>query len=177
MLMTRQAQTFHWSDYGLKLHIPQGALPSSIKKCELLVKRVTSSQFSLPQNTTLVSAVYWLDIEPQCKFSKPLRVEIEHCAAPSETSRLSFAICSQNSPPYTFMMQKKGEFDNQSGNIQLQTFAVMTGLVKRPDIKYFARLYTMWKGVDQREIYFVITKDLEAHVTVCYSNSLCSLYC
>ena len=176
-LMTSQDQTFQWPGYGLKLHTPRGALPAGMKQCELLVKRVTSKQFSLPQNTALVSAVYWLDSEPRCKFSKPLTVEIEHCAAPSETSRLSFARCSQNGPPYAFEMQKEGEFDTQSGYIQLHSFAMitqllMTGVIKRPDIKYFARLYTVWIGVDQREMYFLITKDLEAHATVCYSNPL-----
>ena len=180
--MTSQDQTFQWPGYGLKLHTPPGALPAGMKQCELLIKRVTSKQFSLPQNTTLVSAVYWLDSDPRCKFSQPLTVEIEHCATLSETSRLSFAICSQNGPPYAFEIQKEGEFKNQSGHIQLHSFSMitqllMTGLVKRPDIKYFARFYTVWKGVDQREMYFVITKDLEAHATVRYSNPLCSLYC
>ena len=180
--MTSQAQAFHWPGYGLKLDIPPGALPAGMKQCELLIKRVTSRQFALPHNTTLVSAVYWLDSEPRCKFSKPVTLGIEHCAAPSETSRLSFAMCSQNGPPYPFEIQKEGKFDDQSGYIQLHSFAViiqlrMTGLVKQPDMKYVSRLYTLWEEVDQREIYFVITKDLEAHATVCYSNPICSLYC
>ena len=52
--------------------------------------------------------------------------------------------------------RKKGSSIIRVGSyIQLHSFAMitqllMTGLVKQPDIKYFARLYTLWKGVDQR---------------------------
>ena len=34
-----------------------------MKQCELLIMRITSSQFALPHNTTLVSAVHWVDSE------------------------------------------------------------------------------------------------------------------
>ena len=89
VLITSRAQKFEWTDYGLRLHVPKGALPAS-SQCEILIKVGISGQFELPLNTYLVSAVYWLDSEPQCRFSQPLTVEIEHCAMASQTSRLSF---------------------------------------------------------------------------------------
>ena len=176
VVITNQAQTFHWAGYGLKLHVPQGALPASLDECRFLIKVGISGHFALPQNTSLVSAVYWLDSEPRCKFSQPLTLEIQHCAMSSQTSRLSFALarCSQKNLPYTFEILDGGEFSSLStyGCIQLQHFSLVT-LVKRwimgeDSVRYCARLYYLRKGVNLREIHFVITKDQEAHVTVCY---------
>ena len=176
VLITNQAQTFHWAGYGLKLHVPQGALPAGLEECRLLIKVGISGHFALPQNTSLVSAVYWLDSEPRCKFSQPLTLEIQHCAMSSQTSRLSFALarCSQETLPYTFEILDGGEFSSLStyGCIQLQHFSLFT-LVKRKifgkdNVRYCASLYYLKKGVNLREIHFVITKDQEAHVTVCY---------
>ena len=176
VLITNQAQTFHWTGYGLKLHIPQGTLPAGLDQCRLLIKVGISGQFALPQNTSLVSAVYWLDSEPRCKFLLPLTLEIQHCAMSSQTSRLSFALarCSQKNLPYTFEILDGGEFSSLStyGCIQLQHFSLAT-LVKRlimgeDNVRYCASLYYLRRGVNLREIHFVITKDQEAHVTVCY---------
>ena len=184
ILVTNQAQTFHWAGYGLKLHIPQDALPTGLKECRLLIKVGLSGQFTFPQNTSLVSAVYWLDSEPRGKFSQPLTLEIQHCVKPIHTSRLSFvqAKCSQRNLPYTFEILKGGEFSSLSayGYIQLHHFSLIS-LVKRlilgeDDIRYRASLYYLKKGMNQREIHFVITKDQEAHVTVCYIIGFISKY-
>ena len=174
VLITNQAHSFHWAGYGLKLHVPQGALPAGLEECRVLIKVGLSGQFALPQNTSLVSAVYWLDSEPRCKFSQPLTLEIQHCAMSSQTSKLSFALarCSQKNLPYTFEILEGGEFSSLSdyGCIQLQHFSLIT-LVKwfmGEDVRYCGRFYYLTKGVNLREIHFVITKDQEAHVTVCY---------
>ena len=136
------------SGYGLKLDIspgelsagmknswlwaeawhPTGELPAGVKQCELLIIRITSSQFALPHNTTLISAIYWVDSEPPCKFWQPLKVGIEHCATSSKTSRLSFAKCSQNGPPYPSRCRKKGSSIIRVGTYQC-CFSLMFGLV------------------------------------------------
>ena len=175
ILVTNQAQTFQWEGYGLKLHIPKGALPAGLKECKVFIKVGLSGQFTLPQNTSVVSAVYCLDTEPKCKFSKSLDLEIQHCAKSSQTSRLSFARCSQNSPPYTFEILEGGEFSGSSsyGRIQLHSFSLITqllralGILGEEPIKYHARLYYMMRGEDRREIHFFITEDLDTHATVC----------
>ena len=129
VLVTNQAQTFHWAGYGLKLHIPQGALPAGLEECRLLIKVGLSGQFALPQNTSLVSAVYWLDSEPRYQFSQPLTVEIQHCVKPIHTSRLSFihAKCSQTHLPYVFKPVEGGEFSSESsyGCVQLEHFSLL----------------------------------------------------
>ena len=176
VLITNQPQTFHWAGYGLKLHVPQGALPARLEECRVFIKVGISGHFALPQNTSLVSAVYWLDSEPRCKFSQPLTLEMQHCAMSSQTSRLSFALarCSQKTLPYTFDILEGGEFSSLSdyGCIQLQHFSLIT-LVKRKilgrdNVRYRASLYYIRREVNLRDIHFVITKDREAHLTVRY---------
>ena len=175
VLITSKAQTFHWIGYGLKLHIPKGALPVGLKQCELIIKVGITGQFALPQNTSLVSAVYWLHSENQCEFSKPLVLELQHCATSSQTSRLRFARCSDYSPPYNFEFLQEGEFSpGEYGRIQLRNFsliAVLKSLIcGADDMKYYASVYYLWSGVNLRRIHFVITKDLEPHATVCSFN-------
>ena len=178
VLITSKAQTFHWEGYGLKLLVPPGALPPGMKQCELLIKVAISGQFTLPQNTSLVSAVYWFHSEPQCEFSQPLTLEIQHCATSSQTSRLCFAKCSHTSLPYNFDILEGGDFSEDAyGRIQLRTFSLITvlkWLFGLDDLKYHASIYHLWKGENRREIHFVVTKNLEAHATVC---SLLALLC
>ena len=178
VLITRQAQIFHWIGYGLKLHIPEGALPAGLDECKIFIKVGLSGQFEFPKKTSIVSAVYWLDSEPQCKFPQSLTLEIQHCAKSPQTSQLRIARCRQNSPPYIFEVLEGGDFSSPSayGCIQLHSFSLITQLLSRlpglagilgEDIKYRARLYYLMRGVDRREIHFLITKDLDAHATVC----------
>ena len=174
--VTNTAQTFYWAGYGLKLHIPEGVLPVNMEECRIFIKVGLSGQFELPDNTSIVSAVYWLDSEPRCKFSQPLTLEIQHCAKSCQTPRLSFARSSQESPPYTFKMLEGGEFSNVSayGCMQFHSFALITQLLSRlpwwtriESVKYRARLYYLMSREHQREIHFMVTKDLDSHATVC----------
>ena len=156
----------------MKIHIPQEALPVGLKQCELIIKVGISGQFALPQNTSLVSAVYWLHSENQCEFSKPLVLELQHCATSSKTSRLSFARCSHYSLPHNFEILEKGDFSLDAyGRIQLRNFSLYTVLMNLIfGVKYHARVYYLWREENQRNIHFVITKDLEPHATVCSFN-------
>ena len=36
VLITSKAQSFHWAGYGLKLNIPQEALPGGLKECKII---------------------------------------------------------------------------------------------------------------------------------------------
>ena len=178
-LVTKQSQTFHWAGYGLKLHIPQDALPAGLKECRLLIKVGLSGQFTFPQNTSLVSAVYWLDSEPRCKFSQPLTLEIQHCVKPTHTSRLSFvhAKCSQTQLPYALEAVESGVFSGESvyGSIQLTQFSLVATVCDEPvsEVRlYRACLYYMQGGVNLVNMHFVITWDDETHITV----SQCALH-
>ena len=143
-----------------------------------------SGQFALPENTSLVSAVYWIDSEPQCKFPKELTMEIQHCVKLTLASNLSFvhARCSQKHLPYIFEAKEGGTFSNENayGCVQLTHFSLW-GIISQKILKvlvskvlYRARVYYLRKGVNQIDIHFVITKDLEAHTKV--SSELYSMY-
>ena len=178
VLITNQAQTFNWAGYGLKLDVPKGTLPAGLEECRLLIKVGLSGQFALPENTSLVSAVYWLDSEPRREFSKHLTLEIQHCVKPTDTSKLSFirAKCSQTDLPYKFENVQGGVFSSSSayGCVQCNRFSLVGAVDNRLELRvlYSASVY-LRKGVKRIDIYFVITKNLETHATV--SSKLCTV--
>ena len=169
IIITSQAQTINWKGYGLKLHIPQHSLPPDFEQCRLLIK-VISGQFKLPENTFLVSAVYWLDSEPGIIFSKHLTVEIQHCA--TSTSRLSFV--SAKHLHDTFDAVEKGEFSHENvyGRVQLNHFSLL-GIVYHwfsgnRDQLYCAHVFYMNKGINLKHIDFVIITNREVNITVSF---------
>ena len=189
ILVTNQAQSFKWVGYGLKIHVPKEALPADLEECRLLIKVGLSGQFGLPQNTSLSSAVYWLDSQPRCKFSQPISLEIQHSVKNTHTSHLSFvhAKCSQTHLPYLFETVKDGMFSSESvyGCLQLNHFSLLAvvlsvlpqqvhQLLLPVSQLYTARLYYLRKGPTQRDIHFVITMDLEIYTTV--SSNHCTVY-
>lgn len=188
VLVTNKAQTFLWVGYGLKIEIPQDALPTGLNHLTLYIRVSTSGHFTLPQNTALVSAVYWLDIEPRGKFSKPITVAIQHCVKPTYSSILSFVRAQyfQTDPPYVFEPVVEGEFSSESrygryGRLQLTHCSFqLLGVVRTVDnsvlvpeaapLQYCAWLYYLKR---EREIHIVITRGQEP----VSSELLCSYCC
>ena len=183
-LVTNKAQTFHWAGYGLKLHIPEGALPAGLEECKLLIKVGLYGQFEFPQNTSLVSAVYWLDSEPRCKFSWLLTLEIQHCVKPTHTSKLNFvrAKCSQTHLPYKFKVVEGGVFSSESayGCVQLTHFSLLGVACNEPVFGvrlYHGCLYYLRSTANLRNMHFVITWDEEPHTTVSHCGlTVCHCY-
>ena len=123
--LTPEAQSFEFEGYGFKLHVPEGSLPVKVSETRLNVRVSLSGQFRMPPNCELVSAVYWL----MCphKFTKPLVVEIQHCAALSsdeQCEQLTFARtkCTQKELPYTFTELEGGVFSHHSSYGSLSLF-------------------------------------------------------
>ena len=187
VLFTNEAQSFCWEGYGLRLHIPQGALPAGLEECRLVIGVCLSGQFAFPQNTSLVSAVYYLNSEPCCKFSKPVTVEIQHCVKSTHISRLSFvqAKCSQAHLPYEFKAVEEGVFSSFSRYSCMQLthlFSQLLGVVyngtlynsmlvpEAAPLQICASLYYLKK---EREVHIVITRGREA----VSSEPLCSYWC
>jgi len=174
LLVTSQAQTFNWADYGMKLNIPQGSLSKELKQCKLYIKVGLSGQFALPQNTSLVSAVYWLDSEPRCKFSELITLEIQHCAKPMQSSRLTFvrAKCSQKDLPYTFKMMDGGVFTQQTpfGCISLDRFSILSVVKKifvvEDQQQYYCASFYYTGNPTSWKVFFVVTANLDAYHTV-----------
>ena len=166
--VTEEAQTFHWKDYGLKLHIPPASLPVGVGQSSIEIKASLTGQFQFPDNTTLVSAVYWL----RCpiKFAKPLTLEIQHCG--KHFGDLSFvrAKCSQKDLPYQFkpLQSPRGVFSPHHcyGSVTLSSFSGL-GVIQEgsEEQQYCARLYYFGSRSNWK-IHFVVIKDLEVFITV-----------
>ena len=90
VLVTNSEQLFSWDEYVLSLHIPENSLPTNLQQCSIHIRATVMGDYQLPQDTHLVSAVYWIKCVPKCQFSRPLTLEIQHCAKPENASKLCF---------------------------------------------------------------------------------------
>ena len=100
-----ELQTLEWKNQGLKVHVPPGTLPDSEDTCDIHVALCFTGNFILPQDHTLVSAIYY--IQPTMKLNKPVTLEIEHCCSiETENDARSVvpihAKSSSRKPPYVF---------------------------------------------------------------------------
>ena len=164
------AQQMTWESFGLKLYIPEDSLPAGMEQCIINIKASIAGQYEFPENYYLTSAIFWLYCETVHKFSRPITVEIQHCAK-SENVKLNFvrAICSQKQLPYTFKQLPGGNFTSHSsyGVIELNSFSgvgvIQEGCENR---EYCSRLFYMHVSPLSHEIHFVVTWNVEAHLTV-----------
>ena len=190
-IYTGQAQSFQWLNHGFKLHFPENALPSDVNECQVHIKVSPSGQFQFPENTELVSSIYW--IATPHEFTKPVTVEIEHCVSMTDNlPSLTYIIakCTQEVLPYNFSILNGGEFASSSryGSISLTHFSGLgiasrspqhLSLIQRPvyrhpqvepelsNVKsYCARLYYSSSDNFSWEIYFTIMWNLEFHIAV-----------
>ena len=162
------------------MHLPDNALPPGVNECQIQIKSSLSGQFKFPENTELISSIYWITCSH--KFEKAATVEIQHCATkpeqPQHTSNLTFIVvqCTQKDLPYHFKILNGGVFSHTSryGSIELTHFSgvgvafrsVMQCLGYQPKKSYCARLYYHNSGIHGWDVYFVITWNLESHISV-----------
>ena len=168
------SQSFEWKGYGLKLHVPEGAVPGTEEGCTINIKAGLGGQFEFPGNSQLVSCIYWLSC-PQ-KFLEPVTLEIQHCgliANSSQSSSLHFVVAKSSQPelPYKFKALDKGAFSPHSsyGSLQVSQFSFF-GIFGRCQ-RYYSAVYYINKGFNRWNVEFVMTHDLEVHLEVSYSRS------
>ena len=167
LTVSTQEFSFEWKGYGLRLHFPKGSLPLSMGECTINIKVSFSGQFQLPEDSDLLSPVFW--IMAPCKFLNPVTLEIQHCAIQDKetSSDLNFVStkCSQRDLPYKFRHLEGGVFMRHSsyGSIQLNHFSGVgvTGRDSTPQY-YCAHLYHTIHQIDNLRFHFAITQDLEA---------------
>ena len=169
--------TFEWRGYGLRLHVPEGSLPHGMEECGINIKASLSGKFQLPKGLVFLSPVFW--ITAPCKFTKPVTLELQHCALTEDEavlSHLSFvsANCTQRDLPYRFRQLAGGVFTTQSsyGSIQLTHFSGIgiIGRILGTQRSYCAHLYHTKNKLYEWRFYFVITQDLDTNNTVCYRH-------
>ena len=125
--LTPEAQSYEFTGYGFKLHVPKCSLPAKVSETQLNVRVSLSGQFQLPTDCELISAVYWVSCPH--KFTRSLDVEIQHCAALSsdeQCEQLTFVrtMCTQKELPYTFT-EEGGVFSYHSsyGSLSMSHFS------------------------------------------------------
>ena len=175
-IITNQARSYRWDEFGFRLHVPENSLEAGLRETTVNVRVSLSGHFQLPDDSELVSAVYWV-FSPHV-FSQPLTVDVQHCAAPSQNSNLSFVRtkCTQKELPYQFKELQRGSFSQQSfyGSISVNHFSGVAIKRKRSEEvsdDYCAKLYKSREGVHDCRFIFAITRNLEA----CFSVSLVNL--
>ena len=172
-VITNRARSHRWDEYGFRLHVPKESLEAGLTETTVNVRVSLSGQFQLTDDSEFVSAVYW--VFSSHIFSQPLTVDVQHCAAPSQCSDLSFVRtkCTQKELPYQFKELEGGVFSQQSfyGSISVNHFSGFG--IKRRKSKtitddYCAQLYKSREGLYDCRFIFAVTKNLEA----CFSVSL-----
>ena len=174
LVVTNKGMSFPWEHYGLRLHIPENALPEGISEYLVNIKVSLAGQFELPEGYELVSAVYW--VTTPGKFTKKVKIEAQHCANFSNPSQLHFihAKCTQKSLPYKFKVEDGGSFTRGSkyGTLSTTHFSG-NGIANEVragehSCQYCAQVYFTVKHLKNYWYYchFVVTKDMEVCLTV-----------
>ena len=117
-----------WEGHGFELSIPEGSVDSSTATMKIYAS--TKGEYQLPDNTTLVSGVYWISCPHKFTKEHPVTLKIQHCVKikhPKQLDSLSFvaAKCTQKTLPYKFKIIPGGVFStgNNIGSIQLTHFS------------------------------------------------------
>ena len=175
---------FTWEGYGLHLYIPEGALPPEIGACTISIKASVEGNYVFSKNSYLVSAVYWFCCVPKCKFSKPIILEMQHCAKQQNLQTLSFvkarSIKGQSEIEFNktlgYCGTNHGVFPSHSsyGFIQLDGFCGY-GVVQEgsEDRQYRANLYYLPQSINQFQIHFTVLWNTDAHHSVNYEYIAC----
>ena len=160
--------TYEWKGHGLRLQVPADALEPLSPPATIIIQASLSGHYHLPDNTQLVSAVYWIAFPG--KFSRPVTLEVHHCAALEQShtlSSLSFvrAKCSQETLPYNFKRIQGGVFSASSrhGAIELSHFSGV-GIASEESEQskhYTAHTFYIHQSPTTWLMHFIIICDLE----------------
>ena len=180
IVVTNDQQSSYWKGYGLRLNIPKGSLPEGVEQCTIKILASLAGQYEFPEESHLVSGVFWLRCEPMVKFTKLMSVEIQHCAKAENISKLSFvrAVCTQEKLPYTFQQLNQVISTSSSSSYGLTRLQHFSGLgitqEGSQDRGYVAKLFYRNRSISNNyyDIHFVVTWDTDLHHTV----SACKQY-
>ena len=142
-------QTIDLQKFGLKLYFQPN---TSLESFNVTIGVRLSANYTPPEGTTLVSAIYFIHTSSQ--LLRPVTVEIEHCVdidwdQPDSNRTLTFGKASTHSsaaPPYVFNTISGGKFNrNFWGSIELTSFSAV-GIFSEGDnasIDYIAYLMSL----------------------------------
>ena len=127
----------NWEKYGLEVHFEAGDLRS---ECRINISAALSlsREFVFPDNRELVSGVYRI-VCPQ-EFNAQVTIKIQHCVEEEGIEQLSFASCSDSTPPFHFHVIDGGRFTARIGEIHMKKFSFF-GIFGKHAQSYLASLY------------------------------------
>ncbi len=174
--LTKSPNTFEWPGHGFKLIIPPDSLPDGADQCQLDIIASTAGQYQFPDHLQLVSSVFWIRPSISGKFRQPLKVEIQHCAIITNSTKLSFvrAQCSQKTLPYEFkQIEERGLFpehcsdltDRQYGSLEVTHFSGLAVAGENVDRLYTASLYYL----QDMNFHIALSWNTSTHHTVNHS--------
>ena len=129
MNQSKVIQTIDLQKFGLKLYFQPN---TSLESFNITIGVKLSANYTPPEGTTLVSAIYFIHTSSQ--LLRPVTVEIEHCVdidwdQPDSNRTLTFGKASTYSsatPPYAFNTLSGGNFSrNFWGTIKLSSFSAV----------------------------------------------------
>ena len=175
LVLTNEGMNFQWKDHGFKLHIPENSLPEEVSEHSINIKASLAGQFELPNGYEPVSAVYWLATPGE--FTKPVTIEVQHCANFSNPSQLCFVRCAHKSLPYNFEVIDEGTFALACMYGVLSTTHFSGFAIAKKETpgehscQYCAQVYFTVKHLqDCWYCHFVITKDLDTCLAVSHKQ-------
>ena len=136
-------QTIDLNQFGFKLYFQPN---TSLEPVTIAIGVIESQNFVTPPNTTLVSALYY--INASSKLLQPVIIEIEHCINIDsiDNARLIFARANVDSPPpYAFKkLFSNGRFGRTSfGTIKLSKFSEVAIFAENASsINYLAQFFS-----------------------------------
>lgn len=178
--VTNSELYFTWEGFGLNLHFHENSLPPNIDCCTIHIEASVEGDYKFPENSYPVSAIYRFRCIPkQCKFSKKITLEIQHCAKQEHRHQLSFVKSVGNQAQSIFnkiIGSSGGDYGifpshGSFGFIQLDSFckyAVVQECSEERD--YCAKLYYISQGISRFQIDFAVFWNTEAHTSVSLSS-------
>ena len=163
-------QKLEWPGYGFYIEVPEGALAPGVT-ASVGVKVILAGQFKLPENSQLISAIYWIYTSEV--FLKEVAVNIQHCADlknEEQCSKCKFIIakCSQKELPYTFK-EKEGLFNpyTQYATIKLKRFSCVGETApEKQTIQCTGLLLYNQIARNKAKFHLVVVKNLDTHLKV-----------
>ena len=183
---------YKWERHNFEICIPEDSVDPSSPPSTMAVYASTRGHYQLPDNTELISGVYWIICSQQFSEEHPVTLKLQHCARikqPEQRSSLSFvtADCTQNTLPYKFKEITGGNFstDSPRGTIQLSHFSAVGLILKRVsrwlcggsdeseeevEKECVVRTYYFPQLPNQFLIHIVITWNVDTFLQVCVCN-------
>ena len=165
-----------WEGHGLEISIPEQSVDTNALQKTMTISASISGQYQLPDNTDLISGIYWITCPHKFPEEHPVTLTLQHCATVKnleQLNSLSFitAKCTQKTLPYEFKELDGGIFSTENcyGSIKLCHFSgigVKRIKQKEDEKSYVIRTYYISQGANDWLTHIVMVCNLETHLEV-----------